>query len=426
MVRNEEELTSQRLIDINHSADNNLLDLLKELYPSIKWLHLKREPLYSFFEHLVFGLFPKDTESHLRFFLDEVMNFNFSEGNDMLAFVDHWLGKRGKLSIALTENREAIRILTVHKSKGLEFPVVIHPNADYANTSSKNQIWTYIDDEELKPLDRLRINASSKLTDTPFEADYLEESALTEMDMYNMLYVALTRPRNRLYVCGKLKAENVKDKTPSSAIQFMYEQVATNDGFNSEDLSFSNGDRTEYSDSKPIETKYLGLKHTGDPFWMQRISISQPSRKQWKTTSDDARDYGILVHDAMAHIKTHQDIGKAIQILTEDGRVAENEIADLEAHISNLLKHDLLKQLFDTDKRVLNEADIQLENGKWLRPDRVVTKGDRAWVIDYKTGGENPKYKAQVEEYKDALRQLGFSQVDGMLVYVDEEHVVSV
>jgi hypothetical protein len=82
--------------------------------------------------------------------------------------------------------------------------------------------------------------------------------------------------------------------------------------------------------------------------------------------------------------------------------------------------------LFSGDKKIRNEADIQLANGQWLRPDRVVTHNKSAWVIDYKTGEERKEHKSQIEDYKSAMYQLGFSEVEGLLIYLDSENVVNV
>lgn len=425
MVRKEENLTSSRLINVGRKGgQQELTDLLAELYPATKWKHLRRETLYSFFEHLIFGLFPSDNESHLRFFMDEVLSFNHTNGNDMLGYIDHWEEKRSKLSIALTQNKEAIRILTIHKSKGLEFPVVIHPFADYEKTSSKNRIWVYQKNKDLMPIDRLRLTSSKRLSGTPFEDDYQHESALTEMDMFNMLYVAVTRPKYRLYLVGKLKDENASDKSPVSAGQFVFDSIKDEPQFNKEENQYILGSNIHKEKTEEESPNYLKLSHTGDPFWMQRISISQPSTKIWK--SDSAIDYGNLVHFAMAHITTTEDVDLAVNLIAENGSIPADKAVDLKKLLTNLLEKEELKDLFSKDIRVLNEADIKLENGKWLRPDRVVIKDDQAWIIDYKTGVRDPSHKQQVDEYKNAVSKLGYKHVKGMLVYLDTETVVEV
>jgi len=424
MVRSEISLTSARLMQANAGKKNSILALLTRLYPGMRWGILNRQPIYSLFESLIHGLFAKDTEPHLRFFLDEVLNFNQNNGNDLGGFIEHWSKKRESISIALTEDREAIRILTVHKSKGLEFPVVIHPFADYSNTSTRNSIWVYSTDSEINPLDRLYLRATSKLENTSFSESLERENALIEMDMYNILYVALTRPRQRLYVCGKLKKANAKDQSPATAIQFLHQHLLSKNSSVTEELTFVLGNRKKAKEREEME-KYLQLHPTGDPFWMQRIRISRPSARQWKASSE-AVSRGNLMHEILALIKVKQDVKPAILQFVESGIISKNDISELEESIDQILRIPELTPFFSEKNNIRNEADIQLEGGKWVRPDRVVWKNEKAWVIDYKTGAATADHRKQVASYKDALLQLGFTDVKGMLVYIDAKNVVAV
>lgn len=426
MVRKETELTSSRLMEVNQpNGQAATLSLLDELYPDLNWHQLKQESLFGVFEHLKHVLFHGQQDAYLTFFMDEVLSFGKSKTNDMAAFLTHWKEKRGKLSIALSENREAIRLLTIHKSKGLEFPVVMHPFADYKGEPHKNSIWVYADDEKLKPLDRLRIAASEKLSNTVFKQDYEQEKASVEMEVFNMLYVALTRPVSRLYVSGKLKKETAKDQSPSTAIQFVYEYLTTVDSTVSEELRYETGVRIKMEEKEETTNRFK-VKPVGNPFWKERISISQPSKERWKTADpNDARNLGILIHEAMASIRTPKDVSAALSVLVEDGRVSVSETESLAAKIQNLLSKTELSPLYSEEKNIRNEADIQLSNGKWVRPDRVVFSADRAWVLDYKTGTELRKHHEQMATYKKAMLELGFKNVEGLLVYIDEERVVT-
>ncbi|MCF8464995.1 MAG: UvrD-helicase domain-containing protein [Flavobacteriales bacterium] len=427
MVRNETELTSERLMQMNQKDGKTaVLSLLNELYPNLNWNQLKQGSLFGVFEHLKYALFEDEQDAYLTFFMDEVLSFGKSKTNDLASFLTNWLEKRGKLSIALSENSEAIRLLTIHKSKGLEFPVVMHPFADYKDESTGNSIWVYADDEKLKPLDRLRISTTEKLTETPFSSNYEHEKSLGAMDMFNMLYVALTRPVNRLYVSGKLKKDNATDPSPSTAIQFVFEHLTTLEPTVLEELSFTTGVRAKIEQEKKLNNGFQ-TKAVGNPFWKQRISISRPSKDRWKTTNpNDARNLGILIHEAMANIKTSKDVDSALSLLVEDGRISVSETESLAAKIRHLMEKDELSALYSEGKQIRNEADIQLNNGKWVRPDRVVFSEEQAWVLDYKTGEELSKHHQQMTTYKEAMHELGFKQVEGLLVYLDEERIVTV
>jgi len=427
MVRAETELTSDRLMQVNQQNEKaSVLSLLNKLYPDLNWNQLKQESLFGVFEHLKYALFEDKQDAYLTFFMDEVLKFGKSKTNDLSSFLAHWIEKRGKLSIALSENSDAIRLLTIHKSKGLEFPVVMHPFADYKGEPYKNSIWVYADDEKLKPLDRLRIAANENLMGTPFEKNYKREKALVEMEVFNMLYVAITRPITRLYISGKLKSDTTKNPEPSTAIQFLYKFLISTHPVAVEELRYETGLRARVEQKEKTNNRF-STKAVGNPFWKQRISISRPSNERWKTaTPNDARNLGILIHEAMANIKTSKDIQSALSLLVEDGRISISETESLADKIQNLISKDELSALYSEGKQIRNEADIQLNNGKWVRPDRVVFSEDRAWVLDYKTGEELRKHHQQMNTYKEAMRELGFKQVEGLLVYIDEERIVTV
>lgn len=427
LVRTDTEMTSERLMFVNQRKDPTLvIQLLAELFPTLSWAALKQESLFGIFEHLKHAVFNNAKDAYITYFMDEVLGFGKTTGNDMSGFLEFWSEKRAKRSIALSENSDSIRLLTIHKSKGLEFPIVMHPYADYPDPRKKNSIWVYMDDERTKPLDRLRVKASDSLSATPFAEDLNREVAVQQMDMLNEMYVALTRAKERLYVSGKLKNANAKDSSPSTAIQYIFEHVSVLDSKVREQFSFQVGDRVKTEKKEGKKNDYA-IASTGDPFWKQRISISRPSKERWKTADpNDARNLGILIHEAMATIETEKDIDAALALLVEDGRIGKAETESLKTKIQHLMSKDELVALYSDGKQIRNEADIQLANGKWVRPDRVVSADDHAWVLDYKTGGELKKHHQQMAVYKEAMHELGFEQVEGLLVYLDEERIVKV
>ena len=400
--------------------------ILSEHYPNIDWNSMSKEAPFNLFSMLIHGLFGKEAEPNLSFFLDEVLSFSQGKKRSLEDFLSYWKDNRHKLSIALEESQESIRILTIHKSKGLEFPVVIHPYADYPTSNKSKYGWIYLNDEELKPLDRLRISMTNSVAETPFSDSLELEQSLSQMDMFNELYVALTRAKDRLYVSGKLKKSLKGDSSPSSAIQYVQQYLNSIGLLSDEEGFFISGNREKH-DSKPIERKELAVEKTGDPYWRERLSLARPiSDTSVELNEISARQFGIAVHDAMAKIRTEKDVNSAVQSLVEEGKIPAADIEKISNHIHNLISHPKLNALFSEDKVIRNEADIQVTDGQWLRPDRVVTEGLKAWVIDYKTGEERPDHRKQIESYKSAIAELGFKQVEGLLVYVESENLVTI
>lgn len=421
-----EEFSMMMIRSSSNSGVSYLRQLLKMLYPQLDQINLYQQDPMSFFSILAHEVTGNRPDAYVSFFLDEVLAFSQKKKRSLTDFIEYWLSKRHKLSIALEQNDEAIRIMTIHKSKGLEFPVVIHPFADYAQSKRSEAIWAYMKDDEMLPLDRLRLRVSEALNNTPFEDDYELESSLSAMDMFNQLYVALTRAKERLYVSGKLRKNPKDDHEPSSAIQFIRKHLLDSGSVSDEEDIFILGERRTKR-LKAQSTSSLKLETTGDPYWKERIRIANP-RSEADITSGNAspRQVGIAIHDAMSRIQTEADIERAVFELVETGRIIPSDSTKLHNHIQNLINRPTLKHLFGDEIVIRNEADIQLEDGTWLRPDRVVTKNHQAWVLDYKTGEQRPEHRKQIDQYKTALTQLGFKEVIGMLVYIESENVVEV
>lgn len=422
LVRGETDLTASRLNKLKNQPFIETTRLLTTLYPTAKWKELKQLSLFGMFEQLNFILETNANDAYINFFMDEVLGYSKTQSDGLLGFLEYWKEKRHKLSIAMPEGNDAIQIMTIHKSKGLEFPVVIHPFADYPTNNFGNDVWAYLDDDELAPLDRIRIKTGSKLEGTPFEELQTREQSLKEMDMFNELYVAFTRPKFRLYSCGWISQKN----NTKTAIQHVYKQVVEQMPNVQETKHYQLGSRSKET-PKETDRNVYKLNVSGNPNWSDRISISRPSKDRWKTVDEsDARNLGILIHEAMAHIHYADDIDKAVSILTEDGRISKEESLQLKTRIEELFREPQVAPLYNSNHTIRNEAAIQLESGKWLRPDRIAFHEDQAWVLDYKTGKEKNQHIKQIKDYKEALRQLGFKQIDGVLVYVNDGKVLSV
>lgn len=427
-ICNDSKTFEKELLQVKGGKNSEHIDgLLASLFPDTDWSRLTYETPFMLFNRLAHGLFPNVTEPNLTFFLDEVLSFSQKNRSSLSDFLEHWNEKREKLSIALDESPNSIRILTIHKSKGLEFPVVIHPFADYPDSRGKSSAsWVYLNDPEFTPMDRLRLPMNKSLEDSPFEEDLFLERARSAMDTYNEMYVALTRAKQRLYVHGKLGAEPGKDSSPSTAIQFIRKYLLDTDKMGQDDLIFTEGERVKQESTTP-EINHLTLEQLGDPNWRERLKIARPiADKDTNLAELDARQFGIAIHEAMADIVTSNDVLPAVQKLVESGTVSQAESQGIADHINNLIGRPELSQLYAEGKVVRNEADIQLATGEWIRPDRVVTENNSAWVIDYKTGEERKEHQKQLTEYVNAVAELGFESVEGLLVYIESEKLVRI
>jgi ATP-dependent helicase/nuclease subunit A len=183
-------------------AEFNHLSIVDTALPvsfADKLPELNSMPVYALTEALI-SLFSLNAEdAYLQRFLDAVLEYSIKEKGSIKGFMEWW--EKGKFTVVLPEGQDAIQIITIHKSKGLEFPVVLIPFADWDfNNSKPDIIWAAPGEEPFDKFPLLPVNFSSGLKDSIFENDYIREEALTVIDNLNLLYVALTRAKSRLYI----------------------------------------------------------------------------------------------------------------------------------------------------------------------------------------------------------------------------------
>jgi ATP-dependent helicase/nuclease subunit A len=163
-------------------------------------------PVYEIVEELV-AMFHLDApDAYLQRFQDAVLEFTIKEKGGITAFLEWW--EKGKFTVILPENQDAIRIMTIHKAKGLEFPVVMIPYADWDFSNHQNLIWVHPKEEPFNKIPYLPVNYSAGLKESLLAEDFYREEALTAIDNLNLLYVAFTRAKHRLYVnTAKIKKQ---------------------------------------------------------------------------------------------------------------------------------------------------------------------------------------------------------------------------
>lgn len=376
-------------------------------------------------------------------FLDSVLEFATRNGSTLGAFLKWWDESGVKKAISFPEGEDAVKIMTIHKSKGLAFDVVIMPYFKMPLTHSNFNIpllWSNAAANAFGYKGPLPVSATSKLNGTLFEKDFQMETLDETVDALNMAYVAFTRPREELIVF----AEKTKYKNNISDILYSYSLELADDsfcGFSRLNRSFELGTDDEkvevegFSIGKPLDAESnAALKEEKRKKEAQEDSVEtyilgnqlerglDRKRTQISLQSgsiDDEltlRDNGILMHDIFASINSVEDAE----------RLQDVEIRE---QVLEMLSFVEERGWFSDKYRVYRECSIILPSGKILRPDRVLVDGDTAIVIDYKFGeytAGNKKYHKQVQEYMQLLMDMGFSSVNGYLWYPNESVVETV
>lgn len=384
--------------------------------------------LYETIETIIerFALKDKTQEiPYLIAFQDIICEYETNNSNSITLFLEWWEKEQGKRVLSTSEEVDAVRILTIHKSKGLEFKYVILPFCSWELDSVRpvRCIWCHSDETGFKDLDYAPLNYSAKLADTIFREDYWNEHLRAYIDNLNLLYVAFTRAESELYIFP-YRPERKKDGTISgSDMGAFISQVLEAGEFGLDaDGNLKIGEKTRVMEQRDKQDVSLSLSYY--PVWnpSDRISVKYRFRDYTETENValSAIDEGKLLHDIFKMVKSVEDVDKSIQQVYLQGLIRLDEKAVYCAKIHEYLNTPATSTWFAPQNKVINEKDILFPNGDKARPDRVVFLPDgRLQVIDYKFGQSvEKKYVKQVLFYCDSLKKMGYTAVEGFVWYV--------
>lgn len=398
---------------------------LQEYDVAVSFKNLRRKTLYEAVEVVILK-FIKPTQSHayLQYFLDLVLEKDIKGQFGIFDFLRYWDDNNHKFSIPSPEGSDAVKIMTVHKSKGLEFPVVIFPFADEAYSNSpKDKLWIDNVDEEID-FPKLLIDNSSAVEGFGEEATRVYQQKKQEelLDNVNVLYVALTRAEEQLYVISKMNLK--KDGTPSenNMSTFFIRFLDHNGVFDPNKFEYEFGEAKKISEVNEVKNPVKIIPFLAETLNTEAIKIAQKESLMWGTTQQEAIEYGNLVHEILSFVTTKDDVSLAITKALENGLITRNQSESVAETIQQIVNNEALTIFFDAKSKVLNEQIIIQKEGGILKPDRIVFVTDQeVCLLDYKTGVNHPKYTVQLEQYELALLNIGLQVIKKTLVFIGKE-----
>lgn len=383
---------------------------------------IRKKSLYEAVETIVSKFVrPEYNNAYVQYFLDIVLERDIRNQAGISDFLSYWGKNAEKFSIPSPEGNNAVRIMTIHKSKGLEFPVVIMPFAeeDYSR-KPKNKLWLNAEEEDFG-LPKVLIDNSSAVAGFGEDAAVVFNSKKQEelLDNVNVLYVALTRAEEQLYVISQEIKPRKDGDFPGNMASFFIKYLINLGIYDEGKLEYEFGNSVKLSSvGKHLSsTKIIPL--VSEVLNPKSIKIAQREALMWGTHQQEAISYGNIIHEILAFVKYESDIDLAIVKALEDGLITFEQKDIVSKTIQEIVNHSEISLCFERGNRVLNEETIIQKEGKILKPDRVViTPKGEAYLLDYKTGSANPKYKKQLEEYQSAIENMGFKVLKKALVYI--------
>ncbi len=362
-------------------------------------------------------------DPYISFLLDEIQSFQSKNGTGLADFLDYWEEVKTNASLKIPADLDAVKIMSIHKAKGLEFPIVIYPFADNSLTKlTKTETWVDLTSENFDKLNSGIVPFSKELRETHLSDLYEQEVAKSKLDLMNTLYVVLTRPTTRLYVLTKKFESN--SNASFSIPGFFNEFLTATRDYDGESPVFSIGEPS-LSENTKMQSKPIGEKPAFvfvSEDWRDKLLIAPDPTSPWRDVQSELSiEWGNLVHQILAEINFQDQAESVFDAYFQDGTINLTDLERLRSHFNQIVSHADLKDCFSMKAGIRNESEIMTTDGLVYRPDRFVTFGDRAVIIDYKTGSAHASYLEQMRQYTSVVSTLENIPVDAYLVYLNDE-----
>ena len=402
---------------------------------------IRQMPLLESVESIIkffrLGEFPENS-AYLNTLQDYILQLSGNQSADISVFLDWWSTEGIRKSIVLSDQEDTMRVMTIHKSKGLEFRTVIIPfiTWDFGHGRKNPTLWVRPGADPFNKIGLVPVKYKSDLMHSHFETDYNNETVSAVVDNLNLLYVAFTRAVDCLFAFCPAKS-------PKGSVASVLYSVFTDDTQGIQgitDVNFSSGFNRERSILLygKIESNVSAIREIRESTvqsggYFVNLDIRRLHLKlhgqNWLIESEGNRrsiNYGLLMHELFQSVITPDDIPQAVNSLVLKGKIPESARAEMEERVLRIIENPEVSDWFRPGLTVMNERDILTHDGAVRRPDRVMIEGDRATIVDLKFGIEKDEYLQQVDNYRQLLLQMGYRSVTACLWFVDKNKVVKV
>lgn len=368
-----------------------------------------------------------EEHAYLTGFLNLVMDFSISQNQSVFDFLEYWEEKGCKQSVRVSENADGIKVMTIHKAKGLQFKIVIIPYCNWKidhNPGYSQFVWCRSESEPFNLLPLIPLKYSNDMKRSIFHYEYYQEKLYAWMDNLNTLYVALTRAEDGMFIFSELKdRENI-----STVGDLLYLNIKQNcpeltKHWNAEENVYHDGILLNLGDSEKQP------EMTDIPFSGAGRNMNVLKTENYKNP-DDNRDNiskletGRMMHIILSKIKTAADAVNIINELVLRGEIPERHKDIMLKWINEICHHPEINDWFTDNWEIITEQPILVPHSSHKIPDRIMIRGKMAVVIDFKFSEKHNKYREQVRAYADLIEKMGYSPVEAYLIYCNEEQIV--
>jgi ATP-dependent exoDNAse (exonuclease V) beta subunit len=411
------------IIETKDLSEKALEAYLNSISIAISFKDCRKKSLYEVVEIIVSTFIKeKANTSYVQYFLDLVLERDSKTQASISDFLEYWDKTGFKKSIPSPKGNDAVRIMTIHSSKGLEFPVVIYPFAEESFTAPKrNKLWVDFDDEEQIDFPKALVNIKKEVAEYGENAKevYNLKSQEEVLDNINVLYVALTRAEEQLYIISN----HLRTKTglPDNLSSYFIEFLESKGVYDELKLSYDFGSSQKISPENELQEEQKTIQMVSERLDAKVIKIAQRESLMWNTEQQKAIEFGNILHEIMSFVFSREDIEVAILKAIANGLITASQKDFFQEKITQITTNIELEDFFDGTGVVYNEETVLKKGVGNIKPDRVVVKNKTAYLLDYKTGDKKEIYKKQVSEYALALQEMDLNVAKKALVYIGEK-----
>lgn len=404
----------KKLLDSNLTYSDSVLKLFGS-HENIENLHTYS--VYEVCEFVIRSLkFDQKADAFIQYFLDFVYKMQLAGNFTLKEFLFNWDERKSKIFVEMPEDEKAIKLMTAHKSKGLDFKVVI-ADLNYSKTVKSKDFWTEVNIDGVDILSTTLLPLNSSISNIGLENIYDEEQEKERLDFLNLVYVVFTRASQALFAVAHNSTRDIFGGLLKNYISYKNQTENNVSTYEIGKLEFVNN-----SDDKANDEVNLKLEKMQSTNWHSIIKIAESEDIYWEANDfTKPSSYGKLVHKILSEVKYSAEVDKSVSKYRLSGLIDRNEEVRIRDMINNVVNHPSIKKYFSEDAIVKNETELMGGNGNIIRPDRVVILDNELAIIDYKTGGKDKKHNIQILEYANVFSRLGYENISSFLIYLGEE-----
>jgi len=368
-------------------------------------------------------------KAYISSFKEAVFDFTTNNRSDLAGFLDWWEDNKSKRTVKIPEGHDAMKILTIHKSKGLQFKVVLMPYLKWTifDTSKSNIVWAPYQHLAQNMEAIIPLNLVENLANSEFKSIYSEEAILAYLDSLNMIYVALTRAEDVFWGLVPFKSKIESQNYLEVHLQQILQNGIQIEGEDQQLGSFDAGTKVfelgDWPVNKPEKKEFRtapelrwDYKNWSDLLEVKKYAVdfSEEGMQQRQK-----RNFGLLIHELLEKSLSLEDAKAQLEVFYFEGRLSASEKSEVATQLLRLFSNPVFSDWFEGEGILLAEQGILLPGGKQKRPDRIILRENESIIVDFKTGEAFEKYEKQVRDYMDLVYKLTQKPVKGYLCYLE-------